>query len=938
MKTTTLNRERPRGRQSLFLQILLPFLALFVGLVNSYTVRAQTVSSTYYDDDITLTQKTSSSTTATTNRYAGSVYPGDTPYSTEATLGKGTPSQDLGTYNADGTSQLILNGGSIVASPPPALTGKVNVTYSITAARLIYRVYQQGTTPGTYNSVPLPANGTANGASLYSSNSANFNLLAGLTIGGKYILEVAFQTDTKGSNGTTNSDQDPATTTYQAIFTLNAPPAPTLVGTYVYIAPNGGANSVYNVSPPTPNPYQGANLGTSYDINSGILLLNGGAANTTESGANTITNVTLYYRVRLVGSGGGAFSFINLPLTSNSNGAKTFSKNSANINLIQGLPNTGNYSLDIYYQASGTNSSNPNSPVTITQTDNNNGSYYSATFTVTGTPIPSTVWMGGTNDDWFNAANWTNGVPTAGTNATIRNLGTGNTGLYPNIYSGVSYTATDTKGVKTTVDNTNSGPAMTRDLTMEGNTQSDRSILRLQAGKLNVNGNFSNPQLSFIQREYTTIDFSGTNQTISNGDFDQVVISGSGVKSVIGLMTVKQSITFTGGLLVTDITKTASSQVTLADRDPSNNNDGAQLIGETDAHYLRGFVRTTRGTTNLEEVYTYGNMGMTLKFHATSYTDPNGNALSGGNPGNVDITRNTAEAYNPVANTSGIRRIFGVRPGSPGATTGGLNADMTFHYLDSETMGLGSGGNVNIDKNNLVLFLSTNSGNTFTNLGRTSNDIVNNVVTRNAVTTFATFTLGDKNNPLPVKLVAFDAKRQGNNTLVTWATADETNNAGFEVQVSSDAKTFRKLTFVSSYSNNSVAYQTYNYTDIEAGKSGVRYYRLRQVDLDGKDSYSPVRAVSFATAAAGAVAINVYPNPSATTDQTTLVVQSPVAGQGHLQVMDLAGRTIVSRDITTLAGVTELAVLSSSELSAGIYLVKVTMPSGEVKTTRLQKR
>ncbi len=783
---------------------------------------------------------------------------------------------------------------------------------------------------GTYNGITSPP--THN-----FSATSNMNLLAGLTTGGTYNIEIYFVINK--SDGTTQ--QDPAGY-YRAQFTLTAPPAPTLVGTYVYIAPNGGANSVYNVSPPTPNPYQGANLGTSYDVNTGILLLNGGAANTTESGANTITNVTLYYRVRQVGTAGGSFSFINLPLTSNSNGAKTFSTNSANINLIQGLPNTGSYSLDIFYQASGTNSSNPNNTTTFTQVDNNNGSYYSATFTVTGTPIPSTVWVGGINDDWFNAANWTNGVPTAGTNATIRNLGTGNTGLYPNINAGISYTAQynpNYTGVRTNpVDNTNSGPALARDLTMEGNTQSDRSILRLQAGELDVYGNFNNPQLSFIQREYTTLNFAGANQNISNGDFAQVVVSGSGVKYVVGLITVKQSITFKGGLLVTDITRTAASQVILADRDPTNNNDGAQLIGETDAHYLLGFVRTNRGGTTLGELYTYGNIGMTLLWHPTSYNDPNGAPLAGGNPGTVEITRNTAEAYNPVSNTSGIRRIFGVRPGSPGATTGGLNADMTFHYLNRETQNLGSGGNIKIDESNLVLFRSVNSGNTFTNLGRNSIDTVANVLTKNGITTFATFTLGDQNNPLPVKLVAFDAKRQGNNTLVTWATADETNNAGFEVQVSSDARTFRKLAFVNSYSNNSTAYQTYSYTDIEANKSGVRYYRLRQVDLDGKESYSPVRAVSFATASAGAVAINVYPNPSTSADQPTLVVQSPVAGLGHLQVMDLTGRTIVSRDITTVAGVTEVAVPGSSELSAGIYMVKVTMPSGEVKTTRLQKR
>ena len=953
MSTTTPNREQQRSRQSLLLRFFAPVLALLTLVGVSQPALGQ-----IRDNSLQFNGRTSTGSSAQIANYAGKVTASTTnphtPYTTYSLLGivsstgaQTRPNPGIGTYDLNGTSSLILNGGSLTVSPN--VTDGNGDPVAITNVQLAYRVYAKPATPGAapntttvpYNTITLNyvgpysgANGPVNNTFLYNNLASNYNLLAGLTIGTDYIVEANYVVNFADGSFLTDPNGN-----YQATFTLQAPPAPTLVGTNAYIAPNGGANIVYNVTPPTPNPFQNANLGTSYDVNTGILLLNGGSASTTEAGANTITNVTLYYRVRLKNTAGGSFLPINLPQTSNSSGAKTFSLSTANINLINGLPNTGDYTLDIFYQASGTNSSNPNNPVPFTQLDNNNNSYYSANFSVIGTPIPSTVWTGGVNDDWFNPGNWDHGVPTAGTNATIRNLRTGNDNAYPNIYAGTTYTYTASNGTKTFIDNTNSGPALARDLTMEGTTQTDRSLLRLQAGQLNVYGNFDNAQLSFIQREYTTINFGGANQTISNGDFAQVLISGSGIKYSLGLMTVSQSIEFRGGLLVTDITRTAASQITLADRNSLNNNQGAQLIGETDDHYLRGFVRTIRGSTTLEDTYTYGSIGMGLVWHATSYDNPNGGPqLDGGNPGSVEVTRNTAEAYNPVANTSGIRRVFGVRPGNPGATTGGLNADMTFVYLDSETKNLGTGGNINIDEDNLVLFRSINSGNTFTNLNRTSINTTTNTLTRVGVTTFATFTLGDRTNPLPVKLVAFDAKRQGNNTLVTWATADETNNAGFEVQVSSDAKTFRKLTFVNSYSNNSSAYQTYSYTDIEAGKSGVRYYRLRQVDLDGKDSYSPVRAVSFATAVAGMASVNIYPNPSTTADQTTLVVQSPVAGLGHLQVMDLTGRTIVSRDITTLAGVTEMAAPISSDLSAGIYIVKITMPSGEVKTTRMQKR
>nr|GFC45626.1 hypothetical protein [Tanacetum cinerariifolium] len=131
---------------------------------------------------------------------------------------------------------------------------------------------------------------------------------------------------------------------------------------------------------------------------------------------------------------------------------------------------------------------------------------------------------------------------------------------------------------------------------------------------------------------------------------------------------------------------------------------------------------------------------------------------------------------------------------------------------------------------------------------------------------------------------------------------------------------------------------TYSYTDTEAGKTGVRYYRLRQVDLDGQYAYSPVRAVSFAGATDAAIAsLSSYPSPFTNSDQAALVLQAPTAGTAQLQLTDLMGRTIVNRAVTTVAGISEISVPNASQLAVGTYLVKVTFATGEVKTLRIQK-
>ncbi|RZK41883.1 MAG: hypothetical protein EOO61_05710, partial [Hymenobacter sp.] len=811
MTTTTLQKERQRSRCSHIFKTTVSMLVFIASLGTWQSAKAQTQ---FYDDAITLTSQQTGGSVQTTN-YAGLAL--DAPYTGYASLNKassGTANPSLGTFDLNGTSQLNLTGGSIVADPPPA---KRSMTYTITAARAKYRVYVKNTTAPSFSAITLPDAGgfggnPANGE-MYSNTTANIDLLNGLTVGGTYVLEVVFETDTRSSTNVTNTDADPGSTSYQAEFTLNAPPAPTLKGTAVYVTPNTGPNAgtqltytVNSSTPPPPPAFAGANLGGSgvaYDINTGQLALNGGMAMTTEAGTSTVTNATLYYRVRQQGTGGGAFSFITLSQTSNTNGSRTFSANNSTVNLINSTSITGSYSVDIYYQASGTSNSG-----NFTLLDNNNGSYYTASFTVNGTSIPSTTWTGGLNDNWFENGNWSNGIPTAGTNVTIANLGTGTTNPYPRIFANTTYVYTNASNQSTTINNSNSGLALARNLVMAGNSLADASKLGLVVGTLNVGGDFDNRYNSFTASDGTTTAFVGTNQTISGGTFANVTISGGGVKSLQTTMNVTSDLTFVSGFLVTDTTQPIISIVNLNDRAAINSNLGGRLIAETDDSYLRGLVTITHRTITLGTEDTFGNIGMSLTY-------------SNNNPGEVTIARNTVQAYAPGNGAaSGIRRIFDVSQPAAGSTTT-ITASIRFSYLDSETKNLGANGNINIDENDLALFVTTNKGNTFTNLGRTSINTSTNNLILDGVTAFAipttTFTLGDRTNPLPVELVAFDAKRSGANALITWATASERNSAGFEVQVSTDGLSFNNPKLQTASNTDLKKGAVYLFEDVAAG-------------------------------------------------------------------------------------------------------------------------
>ncbi|WBA40956.1 T9SS type A sorting domain-containing protein [Hymenobacter canadensis] len=561
-------------------------------------------------------------------------------------------------------------------------------------------------------------------------------------------------------------------------------------------------------------------------------------------------------------------------------------------------------------------------------------------------PPTSTTWTGGKNDNWFDAANWTQGVPTATTDATIPDFPSGSTVSYPNIYSNAikpdTQVPTSIKNpdgtfstVITTVpgyNNSTSGPAQTRDFIMRGTDQLRRSIARLVVGRLEVYRDFSNLQDSFIQRENTTISFAGTAQSISGSasGLVNVEIDGGGVKTLISNFAVQPggTLRFINGILTTNISSVTTSFVELANSAGTGvaTVPAARLLGESETSYLRGIVKTSQGVV-LGVPQDFSNIGMTMTFLA-----PN-------NPGVVTITRNTGGNYatinNGANNNPSIRRVFGVRPADQQTNNGGLRANMVFRYLNNETTNLDPNSQT-VNEQDLALFVSTSSGDVFGQLGRDNINTTTNELTKSNITSFATFTLSEATEPLPVTLTAFGAKRIGTNAEITWETVSEQNNRGYEVQVSTDGRTFRTLAFIPSQDANSNRLLRYRYLDTEANKGGIRYYRLRQIDVDGKENFYGPKVLSFSGSATAEARMEAYPNPFQS--EVRLTVQSAAAGKGQLQLLDLTGRVVLQRNVELTSGTNDLELQDLSGVQSGTYMLRVVTPAGKAQTQRIIKR
>ncbi|WP_051718698.1 T9SS type A sorting domain-containing protein [Hymenobacter sp. IS2118] len=169
--------------------------------------------------------------------------------------------------------------------------------------------------------------------------------------------------------------------------------------------------------------------------------------------------------------------------------------------------------------------------------------------------------------------------------------------------------------------------------------------------------------------------------------------------------------------------------------------------------------------------------------------------------------------------------------------------------------------------------------------------------------------------PLPVTLVDFTALAAGTNALLRWATAQEQDNAGFDIERSADGKAFAKVYFVTGQGTTSQR-TSYAYTDKGAGlRPTTWFYRLRQVDRDGTASYSPVRVISFAGTSRPAQLV-AYPNPAHNAMRVLVLGNAPTA---PLQLFDAVGRLVHSQLAPTDGAE---AVMPLTSLPAGIYVLR----------------
>ncbi|MEO1438467.1 MAG: T9SS type A sorting domain-containing protein [Bacteroidota bacterium] len=165
---------------------------------------------------------------------------------------------------------------------------------------------------------------------------------------------------------------------------------------------------------------------------------------------------------------------------------------------------------------------------------------------------------------------------------------------------------------------------------------------------------------------------------------------------------------------------------------------------------------------------------------------------------------------------------------------------------------------------------------------------------------------------LPVELIRFDAFSTADEIVLEWSTASEFQNNYFEIQKSTDGINFETIGRVDAAGTTQIE-QAYSYIDNNPVK-GKNYYRLEQVDFDGKTNLSEVQVVDFT--GVDVISLTIFPNPAQT--QVRIRMSQAFEQDTHVRLFNTLGQVVLSSEVSARQGFIDLDV---SNLPKGAYIL-----------------
>lgn len=272
---------------------------------------------------------------------------------------------------------------------------------------------------------------------------------------------------------------------------------------------------------------------------------------------------------------------------------------------------------------------------------------------------------------------------------------------------------------------------------------------------------------------------------------------------------------------------------------------------------------------------------------------------------------------------NGNRRLVLVRAGS--AITS-LPLD-TFHYNANSNIGSAS----QIGSGNFVVYNGTGSSVTITNLTQNTNYYYAVIEYNGWYTTTnyqTTGFLASNATTLPVELISFTATKQNEQVLLNWNTASEINNKSFSVERSYDAQTWNEIGIVkgagTTLRNTNYQFSDNNPHSLSSNPPTSIFYRLKQMDFDGKENYSNIVAVDWTQP--DLAAVDIAPNPF--TEELYISINSNGPSTIAVELQNLMGEMYVNKSMQLDYGKNTIHINDFNTVPAGVYLLHIQQQQG----------
>ncbi|MCB0775212.1 MAG: T9SS type A sorting domain-containing protein [Chitinophagaceae bacterium] len=518
--------------------------------------------------------------------------------------------------------------------------------------------------------------------------------------------------------------------------------------------------------------------------------------------------------------------------------------------------------------------------------------------------------------------------------------------------------------------------------TVSGNlTMNDASASRNQvnitgSGTLNVAGSFTGGGTTF--NTASTVDYNGTSQDIKAATYGNLTLSGSGTKTINNIsVTVNGTLSMNGAaaLAVSGISgalnyggtstleyASTSAQTTGVEFPSSGgplnlriNNTSASGVTLSAARTLNGLLTLTNGvlnttSTNILTIGSTGSSGLgnnssfvngpMQKIGSSVFTFPIGKSGTGIRPigiSNLGSSQTiTAEFIrtappNRTNLTAGITQISNCEYW----TINGITSDLFATLSWTSNSPCNASGYVNdLATLRAASYNGTNwfdGGNTGTSGNPTSGTVTSTQLFSGTIG----LTLGSSTsatNPLPVKFSGITAFEKQAGIQIDWIAYQEDNVDMYQVEHSADGIVFNPIGTVSS--RNSSVETSYSFFDASP-LPGVNFYRLRNVDFDGKSGYSNIVKVDLDKSVK---TISFYPNP-VRGEFISLQSSDLTKGNYSVRVMNSAGQQVYTQRFNHTGGAINQTIHLPVGMQSGIYILQLDRETSKVlsKTFVVQK-